>query len=438
MKCFTSGGTGLVCTGINRTQPLNNTMNRPCFHCHRTNYSRSIVASKSKQKNTQQSTTAQQQMGLTLTDPLHFSPQSIATASEAMPAPLWSTFNGVTNGMWCGKVGAYNPQTGKLEQLSPTTGKAEVSICCIEERQEEERTTRHSARAASLDQLMQEMARGGSKQFDPTASVDFEWDTEYLDNESSGLFIFDGGSYTKGPSRLLLEAGTDIDEDEDENRSNDNGEDQVDSEEDDDQEEQAPSSSATLSSHIIEFCLQWGGQERVRISATIATDKYQNELDIDLLRVTVSKEAWEGLPGTYVSKSPSSETQSQQTDSSKTRLDPFRMLGNWKVFQVSGSVIEDMNIKTGIVVPTHVYFLEESLCTVAFAADNNNDGSGGGTLWLPHNVAIQLEMVAVNGGGGFEISAYWMPSDDMIVRMTRLYDPNGHMMNVTNSTAIRN
>jgi len=377
-----------------------------------------------------------------LTDPLHLSPQSITTASEPMPAPLWSTFNGVSNGMWCGKVGAYNPQTGKLEQLSPTTGKAEVSICCIEERQEEERTVRHTARAASLDQLMEEMARGGSNQFDPTTSVDFEWDTEYLDNESSGLFIFDGGSYTKGPSRLLLEAGTDVEEEVEVDTNEEADQDQEEEEEESsDPEEQSSSSSssaAALSSHIIEFCLQWGGQERVRIAATIAADYYQNELDIDLLRVTVSKEAWEGLPGTYVSKSPSTETQSQQTDSSKTRLDPFRMLGNWKVFQVSGSVIEDMNIKTGIIVPTHVYFLDESLCTVAFAADNSNDGSGGGTLWLPHNVAIQLEMVAVNGGGGFEISAYWMPSDDMIVRMTRLYDPNGHMMNVTNSTAIRN
>jgi hypothetical protein len=35
------------------------------------------------------------------------------STSDRMPPPLWSTFCGVTNGLWCGITAAYSPFTGK-------------------------------------------------------------------------------------------------------------------------------------------------------------------------------------------------------------------------------------------------------------------------------------------------------------------------------------
>ena len=50
-----------------------------------------------------------------LVAPLRTSVQSELAASERMPEPLWGTFCGVSNGLWCGITAAYSPFSGWWE-----------------------------------------------------------------------------------------------------------------------------------------------------------------------------------------------------------------------------------------------------------------------------------------------------------------------------------
>lgn len=42
-----------------------------------------------------------------------FTTTKLLTAEEGMPAPVWGTFCGVSNGLWVGTAAAYNPSTGE-------------------------------------------------------------------------------------------------------------------------------------------------------------------------------------------------------------------------------------------------------------------------------------------------------------------------------------
>lgn len=51
-----------------------------------------------------------------------------------MPAPLWGTFCGVSNGLWVGTSAAYNPYTGPPvrpgpAELKPTWGGTLQDVC---------------------------------------------------------------------------------------------------------------------------------------------------------------------------------------------------------------------------------------------------------------------------------------------------------------------
>jgi hypothetical protein len=65
--------------------------------------------------------------------------QELLTPPERAPQPLWSTFCGVTGGMWVGVVGAYRPDTGQPEAiaLDGTKGVLLMTQCCIEGRSDD-------------------------------------------------------------------------------------------------------------------------------------------------------------------------------------------------------------------------------------------------------------------------------------------------------------
>lgn len=97
----------------------------------------------------------------------------------------------------------------------------------------------------------------------------------------------------------------------------------------------------------METCLQYGGEQRIRIKLTVATSgggDTGDEVDVDLLRVSVYREAWEGLPGTWsAGKQPEDEKQAQQASGS-VRLDPKDLKGFWNSFEVSsimGELVEN-------------------------------------------------------------------------------------------------
>lgn len=126
-------------------------------------------------------------------------------------------------------MSAYAPYTGEAEPiaLDGKTKLYEVNSVCVEERvvdDEGDRIVRHTASAASDAQLTEEMLKGGNLQFDPTLSVDFEWDSEVLPRGDPGLYFFDGGSYSAGPAALGAAAGAYDDySDEEEEEEDDEG-----------------------------------------------------------------------------------------------------------------------------------------------------------------------------------------------------------------------
>lgn len=388
-----------------------------------------------------------------LTVPLVFEVDEALTAPEPMPSPLWSTFCGLSNGLWVGTVGAYNPWSGKPEPLSPIKGQLEMKLCCVEERSvtdvDGDHIVRHSARAFTDDQLHIEMEKGGLLQFNATASTDIDWDTTLLHSESDGLFFFDGGSFSAGPLGLGYAGIVSSGDEEEEGVGKEEGEDHEGEEaveeltiEDeheflevteiaDDEMEDVPSSTA-----VLESCLHWNGQERVRVQLTILSRKGggDEELDVDLLRVVVSKEAWEGLPGTYTSAEPSERTVSNQKSSSNARMNPSKLKGRYKVFEVSSSQVEDMSMRTGLSGKAHAYVAQETVCSLSLSRTQD----AGGTLWLPHNTGVQLEMSPVADGGlGVSITTLWSPVPDILLRMSRKYDSAGVLQEVTHSTAIK-
>ena len=60
--------------------------------------------------------------------------------------------------------------------------------------------------------------------------------------------------------------------------------------------------------------MQWGGDQRLRIRLTLDTAGGGDGTDLEIqpLRVAVSREAWEGLPGSYTPAAQGAGTAAQQ------------------------------------------------------------------------------------------------------------------------------
>ena len=449
------------------------------------------------------------------------------TGVEHVPEPLWASWCGHAAGVWVGSAAAYAPTSGLAEPIAlGDDGKTKLysmQQCCVEEREvveDADAMVRRTARATSKSQLEREMAAGGALQFDPTASLN--WEVEELAQGQEGLFIFDGGSYSAGPVQLcdpedpvIKESGVVLDTDalfrdrnapqgysdeayqhylaqqeaegqgeeydEDEDEEESEGFESIgndDDDEDDDEfifddedyvieEEQPPPLGTTT---VIDHCLQWGGERRVRIRLTVASlvvpleeeissnrkarngnngskngnglvDPSQSsntELDVNLLRVSVSREDWEGAPGRYTATSQGSAEQESQEQSACTRLRPADVAGFWNVFEVVAKTASDVDMRTGAPAIIPIYNSREVQQLVQLPSsgfEGSDRGVGGGTLWLPHSVGVQL----TQGGSssGLEIVTWWQPEKGVLLGVTRRYSEIGELMEVAASTAIR-
>ena len=411
-----------------------------------------------------------------LTPFLHSEIVETLTQTELLPEPLWSSWCGHAAGVWVGLFAAYAPTTGLPETIAMGGEKNKTKLfslqqCCVEEREtidDEDVMVRRTARATSAPQLEREMAAGGALKFDATESLD--WEVEEMVQEQDGLFIFDGGSYSMGALDLLGE------EEEEEIKGEGDvmgvrGEQQplqgeqieevelleyIEEEEDaiylnlDD--ESAPPQGCTT---VIENCLQWGGDQRVRIKLTLssllsyydAVEAGKNadavpsappSLDINLLRVAVAREGWEGAPGRYTSPSQSPKVQAAQEKSASKRLRPKDMAGFWNVFEIVAKTVVDVDMRTGEPAAVNIYTSREvqRLVQLPRKSFEGIEGEEGGILLLPHNVAVQLTQGGLSSGG-LKISIFWMPKDGVVVGMSRRFDSMGKLEEVVSSSAVR-
>lgn len=71
------------------------------------------------------------------------------------------------------------------------------------------------------------------------------------------------------------------------------------------------------------------------------------EVDVDLLRIAVHSEEWEGMPGRFVETDQPEEARTRQEASSSQRLRPRDLAGFWNCFEVEACTIEDLDMRTG-------------------------------------------------------------------------------------------
>lgn len=405
-----------------------------------------------------------------LTAPMRQEVAEVLATVESAPAPLWGTWCGTAAGLWVGRTAAFNPSTGLAEPIAlAEDGRSpilEMAQCCVEERVLEgdgDCLVRHTARAVNETQLTSEMASAGNLRFDATASVD--WDVESLAYGQEGLFIFDGGSYSAGPQQLgtvpspaasAAEGAGDSGvhhswDEQQEEQEEEEGEANIWDYESEGEEEEFLEEEEVRKSEValIESCLQWNGEQRVRIRLTLASSggaSSGEELDVTLLRVAVCREAWEGLPGIFTTaQQPARERQAQQT-SGQQRLRPAAVTGFFNEFSVVAQMVQDVDMRTGRPAILPVYSSSETQRLVSFAGDRSSGSGGraeveveGGALWLPHNVAVQLAMVPTPepGPSDLVVSMLWSPEDGLLLSQQRRYSHDGTLLDVVSSTAVR-
>lgn len=354
-----------------------------------------------KNKTTTQKRTSNKEY---LTMPLLIETTEILAVDESAPAPIWGSFCGAIQGLWVGNVGAFQPSTGAPEPLAlgedSKTELYTMSQCVVEERmilEDKDKVQRHIARAPSREVLHKEMAAAGKLQFDSTESIDWDQDALSHDQLGEGLYIFDGGSFSMGPSNLIsniinstsVKNSTTENDDSDDEKVNTNETDR----------EVLGEKHVPGDVNVIEACLQASGEQRIRVQITLEAsieqssmleddlkyndngnqngngkvDKCENkidqshpdsgengresmgedfyfgnfEVDIDLLRVTVHSEDWEGMPGRFVETEQPEETRKMQEALSCQRLQPHDISGFWNCFEVEACTIEDIDTRTG-------------------------------------------------------------------------------------------
>ncbi|PRW05930.1 hypothetical protein C2E21_9382 [Chlorella sorokiniana] len=445
----------------------------------------------------------EQQQQQALVPPLRTEVLGELSTSDRMPEPLWSTFCGVTNGLWCGITSAHSPFSGQAEPLALNAAGKPLTLlhqCCVEQRAAGEDGTdsvvRHVARADSLEGLQREMAQGGDLQFPPCAvpgaagdaagaarvGVNECWEEERFSAGQPGLVIFDGGSYSLGPPAIgsppqlperpiieyddeaalaaaaALEAALAAAPAADsvellaevEEVQATSGEEQPAAEAEEGSEEEGGAVDAVAlaaqeqaeldwTAVVIEHCHQWGGEQRLRIRITLDTAGGGDGTDLEIqpLRVSVAREAWEGLPGSFTPTEQGEGAAEQQETSRQLQLDTDSLNGSWKVFEVSAVTVDDVSLQTGLPAPSTLYSAHETLR--AFDAALPEDGGDGALLLLPHACGVQLETLRVDNSRrrGLRVATHWSPQPDMLLTTARLYDADGKLLEVATSTAIR-
>lgn len=249
----------------------------------------------------------------TVTPPMKVEVEAQLAKLEQAANPWWSTFCGITNGVWLGETAAFAPSTGAAEGLALDQNMKPVLDMHTQVTEErvcegpQDYVTRRTARAQGQAQL----ATVGEQ----IEGQGHDWDEEILSSEEEGLVYFDGGAYSRGPLSLISTAAavepsravrhepsapSDSRPPSSQLHPSQEGDDLAEGEEegiaampDEGWGRAGPPRVVTL-----EQCLAWGGEQRQRCRVVIAVSgggDTGEELDISLLRITLFHEYWQGL-----------------------------------------------------------------------------------------------------------------------------------------------
>ncbi|EIE22064.1 hypothetical protein COCSUDRAFT_66811 [Coccomyxa subellipsoidea C-169] len=394
-----------------------------------------------------------------ITAPIQVQGQEQLTPVEKLQmAPFWSTFCGTSNGAWQGVQAAFSPLTGEAEPVG-LDNKGEpvldVRTSTLESRELEEdddRVVRRSLRAASAQALRDIAAKD-------------EWEEEIISSEEDGLVFFDGGTYSRGPSSLLAEEvfeGGDLlqaDKERLERRLSLEASTLEGSVKDDTAEDEVIRAEADVGDDsagvrrvwLLEQCLAWGGEHRLRLRLTLAAFPGEKELEVEVLRIAVLREAWQCLAEDDSPACVADPSQVLPEVSTGARSQPQDLKGSWKVFDVSASPVPDdasPDEEPGTVL---VYFSSET--AQEWGPGRGDPGDCGGAFWLPGNALLELRMVppvsrgraadAQEGmetegqGRGLCVSFHWLVNERTLIGLQREYSADGLLMEVRSRTAVK-
>ena len=415
-------------------------------------------------------------------------------AAEPTPPPRWSSFCGTTEGGWQGAAVAVSPVTGKPESITLDTS-ARRGVVAVVSYSIDERVpspdggvllARKEVRATNADALA---AAAAAEQWEATAPP--------FALREGGLAIFDGGSYSRGPLSLLglpppssvdddreaLERLLEVDgegvgvvvaaekeEEEEEVAAADAA--AADDPPSDDEDATLPSSpdfgaDDTETVSILESCVAWGGEARLRVTVTLASavDADTGELSVSPLRIVAHRETWQCLSGSSVDTCvlPASDAGAPTLPSA---ADPAAaaaaLAGDWKTFDV---------VAHGLMPPpvsdSEIDLLDPDAPSAAYATSCATQSwrlntrappsDGGGAYVLPDPgsgpaagpAILELTMVdAVSRGAdgdadegmaaaarGVVLSVAWAPRPGAVVAVQREYDSGGDLVEVRSRAA---
>jgi hypothetical protein len=338
------------------------------------------------------------------------------------------------------------------------------------------------------------------------AAADGGWEAAApLALREPGLAIFDGGTYSRGPLHLLGE-----EEEEEEGEYDEEEEDADDGVSDDraalerlllqdgadaaaagagagaasaaaaasDDDDDAPLPSTpdtgaydgddeTVS--VIETCLAWGGEARLRVALTLAASLDEaGELAVTPLRITAHRETWQCLSGGDVGACALPGGDARAPAALPDRADPRAAAtafgGAWKAFDVTAHGLgpppsaeeEDVLDQDALAA---VYSTSSSLQTwrLTPAAPPSADGGayvlpdpGAGPAAGPAIVELAMvdpvsrgaaadadEGMEGAGGRGLVVSVVWAPREGAVVAAQRVYDGGGELVEGRCRAAVR-
>ncbi|KAK9834414.1 hypothetical protein WJX74_001305 [Apatococcus lobatus] len=303
-------------------------------------------------------------------------------------------------------------------------------------------------------------------------------DKEDILEDEEGFVIYDGGTYSRGPIRITPEpkdasqaSSSPVHEDAnsvDSEALHQNGHhggieldasslsdihelDAGDHNDDEDEPfevgEDDPKPAQRTS--VIEQCLAYGSEQRLRLQLTLSVSGGSRgaEMQVEVLRVLLFREFWQGLPSTG-KKLPLK--QSTEPVIEGPRLSPRKLAGQWKVFDVESTPFVDQDPLTDEEKLAFLYFSRETGQTWKpdAAPGVSEDGAA---IWLPNNVLVELLMTdqgASRPAGskvrrtsrsprGMIISFSWLQRKDIMLGVQRHYDHQGELTEIRNRTAVR-
>lgn len=291
------------------------------------------------------------------------------------------------------------------------------------------------------------------------------WEAHWHDSEDPGLFFFDGGSHSLGPSSLLGEP-----------RSVGLGgqpgcvslfracplqqqwraspaptqrpvltstvttplPDMPPGGDEDAADAEAPPPAAAPGVHLLEHCLAWGSDHRLRVSLLCETARDgRGRLDLAPLRLGVAAERWLGVPGVWVEASVPGRAADPASllppGCAPGALPAAAFAGRWRRCGVLASLVEGISPSTGEVEMLKVFEAVEQ--EVVAAPDGHRAGphEGGVALLLAPALLVQLE---ASGEGGVMLRTLWRADEGVVVGMEREHDGRGELVRVLFTTAM--